>query len=218
MGKTHNADDEVRALGRIYMWWDALAGSHSQDRIIAQVMNLGTYDDMLRLEQAVGRTRLLEVMQCAQPGWFSNRSWEFWRSRLTYTTGATISDVPPWRSYDAPDLFAIPVEAPILQDAPDTLVAVADHGGGRVKLSFFGGIRIGRVADPLWTEDGVLLVASLDDLMATKLKATQDRAEAKDYRDIAAMIAEGVSLARGLSAVRKMFNGEPAQILRALGY
>ena len=68
------------------------------------------------------------------------------------------------------------------------------------------------------TRDGALLVASLDDLMATKLKATLDRAEAKDYRDIAAMISAGVSLSVGLSAFKQMFNGEPAQVLRAIGY
>jgi hypothetical protein len=54
--------------------------------------------------------------------------------------------------------------------------------------------------------------------MATKLKATLDRAEVKDYRDIAAMISAGVSLSLGLSAFRQMFNGEPAQVLRAIGY
>src|SRR4051812_41286180 len=36
--------------------------------------------------------------------------------------------------------------------------------------------------------DGTLLVASLEDLLATKLKATLDRAEGKDYRDIAAIL------------------------------
>jgi len=54
--------------------------------------------------------------------------------------------------------------------------------------------------------------------MATKLKATLDRAEAKDYRDIAAMISGGVSLAAGLSAFRQMYDGEPAQVMRAIGY
>jgi hypothetical protein len=63
-----------------------------------------------------------------------------------------------------------------------------------------------------------MLVASLDDLMATKLKATLQRAEGKDYRDIAAMIAAGVSLPVGLSAFGKMFDGEPSQVLRALGF
>jgi hypothetical protein len=93
--------------------------------------------------------------------------------------------------------------ADILQD---TLVVLA----GSVKVSFFSGIGFGRVNDPLHTCDDVLLVASLDDLMATKLKATLDRAEAKGYRDIAEMISAGVSLAAGLSAFKQMFGGEPA--------
>ena len=108
--------------------------------------------------------------------------------------------------------------AAILQDTPDTLVVLAEMPSGSVKVSFFGGIGFGRVNDPLRTGDGILLVASLDDLMATKLKATQDRAEAKDYRDIAEMISAGVSLPAGLSAFRAMFDGEPAQVLRALGF
>jgi Nucleotidyl transferase AbiEii toxin, Type IV TA system len=81
-----------------------------------------------------------------------------------------------------------------------------------------GGIGFGRIHDPLPTCNGALLVASLDDLMATKLKATLDRAEAKDYRDIAEMIAAGASLSVGLSAFKQMFDGEPAQVLRAIGH
>jgi hypothetical protein len=60
--------------------------------------------------------------------------------------------------------------------------------------------------------------ASRDDLMATKLKATLDRAEAKDYRDIAAMISAGVSLPAGLSAFKAMFDAEPARVLPAVGF
>jgi Nucleotidyl transferase AbiEii toxin, Type IV TA system len=108
--------------------------------------------------------------------------------------------------------------ASVLQDAPNTLVVLAEMPAGAVKVSFFGGIRIGRINDPLLTRDGTLLVASLDDLMATKLTATLDRAEAKDYQDIAKMISAGVSLPAGLSAFEQMFGGEPAQILRAIGY
>src|SRR6202051_1572924 len=116
------------------------------------------------------------------------------------------------------DAFGFVRGAAILQDTPDTLVVLAEMPSGLVKVSFFGGIGFGRVNDPLQTRDGILLVASLDDLMATKLKATLDRAEAKDYRDIAEMISAGVSLASGLSAFEQMFAGEPAQVLRAIGY
>ncbi len=114
--------------------------------------------------------------------------------------------------------FGFVAGATILQDMPDTMAVLANMPSGLVKVSFFGGIGFGRVDEPLQTRDGILLVASLGDLMATKLKATQDRAEAKDYRDIAEMISAGVSLPSGLSAFRQMFGGEPAQVLRALGY
>jgi hypothetical protein len=108
--------------------------------------------------------------------------------------------------------------AAIFQDKPDTLVVLAEMPSGPVKVSFFGGISFGHVNDPLKTADDTLLVASLDDLLATKLKAVLDRAEVKDYLDIARLISAGVSLSAGLSAFRQMFNGEPAQVLRAIGY
>lgn len=43
---------------------------------------------------------------------------------------------------------------------------------------------IGRVGDPQLTADGMAWVASLDDLLATKLKVILQGAEAKDYSDI----------------------------------
>jgi nucleotidyltransferase AbiEii toxin of type IV toxin-antitoxin system len=108
--------------------------------------------------------------------------------------------------------------ATILQDSPNTLVVLASMPSGEVKISFFGGISFGHVREPVPTCDQTLLVASLDDLMATKLKATLDRAEAKDYRDIAKMISADVSLERGLGAFQKMFGGEPSQVMRAIGF
>jgi hypothetical protein len=114
--------------------------------------------------------------------------------------------------------FAFLKNASTLQDTPDTIVALAEMPSGPVKVSFFGGIGFGRINAPLQTRDGTLLVASLADLMATKLKAILDRAEARDYRDIAQMISAGVSLPAGLAAFRQMFKGEPSQVLRAIGY
>lgn len=112
-------------------------------------------------------------------------------------------------------LPALP-EPAILQDEVDTLAISVAMPSGPVRLSFFGRIGLGRVNDPLQTVDGTLLVASPDDLMATKLKAILDRAEARDYRDIAAMLRHGVSLDVGLAAFKAMFKGEPMTVLRAL--
>lgn len=106
----------------------------------------------------------------------------------------------------------------IVQEAKDTLVVRAAMPAGAVKLSFFGGLNCGRLAPPLLTADRVMLVASRQDLLATKLKAILDRAEAKDYRDIAALLASGESLPRSLAGFSKMFGRDPALPLRAIGF
>jgi len=89
-----------------------------------------------------------------------------------------------------------------------------------VKVSFFGTISFGRVGEPELTQDGAMLVASFDDLMATKLKVILQRAEAKDYRDIVAMINANVSLSRGLASARQLYgpNFQPSESLKALIY
>lgn len=105
-----------------------------------------------------------------------------------------------------------------IQEDKNTLVLNVPMPSGSVKLSFFGGLALGRINDPLRTRDGVLLVASLEDLLATKLKAILDRAEAKDYRDIVAMLTAGVSLEKALGTFAKMYRRDPALPLRAIGF
>ncbi|WP_166141990.1 nucleotidyl transferase AbiEii/AbiGii toxin family protein [Methylosinus sp. RM1] len=91
----------------------------------------------------------------------------------------------------------------VLQNDKNTLTVSVSRDDEPVKLSFFGGMSNGRVGEPEKTADDVLCVASLDDLLAHKLKVIHDRAEGKDYQDIAAMLAAGQSLAHGLAAVRE---------------
>lgn len=111
----------------------------------------------------------------------------------------------------------------VLQDGKNTLIVnvpAADGKGGVVKISFFGGIGFGRVGVPQQTCDGVLFVASLDDLMATKVKTIIQRVSAKDYQDIAAMVKAGVSLAKGLASASEMFGPtfQPSISLKTMVY
>jgi hypothetical protein len=108
--------------------------------------------------------------------------------------------------------------ATIVQDEANTLEVTATQPSGPVKVSFFGGIGIGRINDPLLTDDGALLVASREDLLATKLKVLLQRIEAKDYLDIAALLAAGVSLERALGGFAKMYGNDPGHALRAMGW
>jgi hypothetical protein len=113
----------------------------------------------------------------------------------------------PLNKSEVRDAFAFFHGAQVIQDSPDTLVILADMPSGSVKVSYFGSIGFGRVNPPLQTNDGTLLVASLEDLMSTKLKTILDRAEAKDYHDIAQMISAGVSLPAGLAAFQQIVQG-----------
>jgi len=119
--------------------------------------------------------------------------------------------------------FPFLAHSTVLQDERNALSVLLPYGDSvhtHVKVSFFGAIGFGRVGQPDVTEDGILQVASLDDLMATKVKVVLQRAEAKDYRDIAAMVKAGVSLPAGLAAAREMFGPsfQPSESLKALVY
>lgn len=119
--------------------------------------------------------------------------------------------------------FPFLADSQVLQDQPNTYCVLApycDDERSHVKVSFFGGIGFGRVGEPEWTDDENLLVASLDDLMATKVKVVLQRVEAKDYHDVAAMVTAGVSLPKGLSSARQLYGNafQPSEALKALVY
>lgn len=91
-------------------------------------------------------------------------------------------------------------------------------GDRPVKLSFFGGLRFGRVGNPVPSERGELLMASLDDLFGHKVKVVLQRIEAKDYEDIAALLRAGHRLENGLGAASALFPATfpPADAVRTL--
>jgi hypothetical protein len=110
-------------------------------------------------------------------------------------------------------------DAEMTQFQDNTLTAIVDRNGP-VRLSFFGSLAIKRVQDPDVVEENGVQVASLLDLLASKLKTVQLRAQAKDYRDVLVTLDAGLSLADGLAAATaiygKDFNG--ALSLKALTF
>jgi hypothetical protein len=123
----------------------------------------------------------------------------------------------------APDLLrkTIPYlhDAEMSQFEDNTLTAIVDRTGP-VKVSFFGGLKLNRVEDPDIAQDNGIQVASLLDVAATKLATIQQRAQTRDYEDLAAIVAAGISLSEALAAATiaygKQFNG--ALSLKALTY
>lgn len=114
-------------------------------------------------------------------------------------------------------------DATTIQREPETwtvLITPPGELGRPVKLSFFCGLPFGRVGTPSLTVNGELLLASPLDLLGHKLNVLLQRVEAKDYRDIAALLRSGVRLEAGLGAAQALFGPSfpPAEAVRAMTY
>ena len=110
-------------------------------------------------------------------------------------------------------------DAEVIQEAPDTLSCRVKRGDP-IKLSFLGGLTLNRVRGPDLAQGSDIFVASLLDLTATKLRVVVERANAKDYLDIDALIGAGIELHEGLGAARAVFGERynPLTTMKALTY
>jgi hypothetical protein len=111
--------------------------------------------------------------------------------------------------------------ATITQQAPNTLVATVVVRGGPVGVSFFGLPDLRRLNPPLVAPDNSLQIASLLDLAGTKAAVVQQRAEAKDYLDVDAILQDGrIDLPMALSAARAIYGPKfnPQITLKALSF
>jgi hypothetical protein len=110
--------------------------------------------------------------------------------------------------------------AVITQRGPNTLAGIVERGGP-VKFSFFGLPGISRLAQPHLAPDNGLRVASLLDLAGTKAAVVQQRAEAKDYTDIDAILRDGrIDLPTALAAAQEIYGTQfnPQITLKALSF
>lgn len=91
--KQPRADQRLlRALARRYVWWLSPGDALARPNFIAtQVMEMGDYDDVLKLEATLGREALVRALREAEAGRLSERSWIYWHHRL----GVAGRRIPP---------------------------------------------------------------------------------------------------------------------------
>jgi len=83
----------LKRLAAKYIWWKSPEDAvELPERVVAQVMNLGDYNDMQILAETVGEDYLRQVIEQAEPGIFSEKSWAYWHYRLRL---AELEQVPP---------------------------------------------------------------------------------------------------------------------------
>ena len=249
-------------MTRKYVWWQPPDETLADRRLLlAQMMTLGTADDVRWLLSRVSEEELRSVLENPPIGIFNGRSWHFWHLRLgrapdpgsageaasTMTfkprldilsdeqrrLWPALADVPEsfvlyggtglalrlghrtsvdfaffsFEPIDFEKLFATPFvrDADVLQRDLATLTVSTPRtrSPAPVKVSFFGGLDMGRVGHPERTNDGVARVAAILDLFATKLKVLLERVAARDYVDVAAIPRSGAS-SRRLGPARRL--------------
>lgn len=83
----------LKGLARKYIWWKSPENAvRTPQRIIAQVMNLGDYQDVQMLAKQLGEEPLRQAIAHAEAGQFNERSWHYWHYRLGL---ADLGEVPP---------------------------------------------------------------------------------------------------------------------------
>jgi hypothetical protein len=110
-------------------------------------------------------------------------------------------------------------EAERVQVAPNTLKCRVERGGP-ILISFFGGLELGQAAPRDRVAGRRFYVASLLDIAGTKAAVVQQRAEAKDYIDMDALILNGIDLPTALSAGKIIYGRafNPVITLKALSF
>jgi len=81
--KKHDRTQVLKYCAAKYIWWktpdEAL---HYPERIVAQVMELGDYEDVQILTELLGDPYLRLVLSHTEAGVFSPKSWVYWHYRL----------------------------------------------------------------------------------------------------------------------------------------
>ena len=90
---SHDDLEFLKVLARRYIWWKRTDdGASEPRRVIAQVMNLGDWDDVNAMQRQLSNEVLREALRHAEAGQFNARSWTWWHYRLGL---AAVGQVPP---------------------------------------------------------------------------------------------------------------------------
>lgn len=90
--------DLLQRLAAKYVWWKTPEEALRQpERVVAQVMDIGDYDDVQALAKQADDEYLREVLTHAEAGQFDPRSWAYWHYRLGLCEHGKVPAMPPRR-------------------------------------------------------------------------------------------------------------------------
>jgi hypothetical protein len=87
--------ERLRPFATRYVWWKtAEEALRYPERLVAQVMNIGTFEDLQRLDEIVGEEGLRLALNQAEAGQFNPRSWHYWHYRLGLSRPGEVPPLP----------------------------------------------------------------------------------------------------------------------------
>jgi hypothetical protein len=85
----------LRQLASKYIWWKTPDEALRQpQRVAAQVMNIGVYEDTQRLSKLLGHDYLRRVLSSAEAGQLNAKSWTYWHYRLGMAQPGNVPPLP----------------------------------------------------------------------------------------------------------------------------
>jgi len=87
--------ERLRPFTTRYVWWKTAEEALGYpERLVAQVMNIGSFEDLQRLDEMVGEEGLRLVLSQAEAGHFNPRSWHYWHYRLGLSRPGAVPSLP----------------------------------------------------------------------------------------------------------------------------
>ena len=88
-------DPRLLGLAKRNVWW--LAPEEALEfpqRVIARIMDMGTFEDIHELTGIVGEEALRQTLRDAEAGQFRPRSWSYWQYLLNGLADDTLPPMP----------------------------------------------------------------------------------------------------------------------------
>jgi len=92
---TAPGDPLLLELARKHVWWKTPSEAlEFPSRVVAQVMDRGSFDDINAIVGSYGEELLRETLRKAEAGQFTQRSWHYWHYRLGLAAPGQVPPLP----------------------------------------------------------------------------------------------------------------------------
>lgn len=77
---------ELDPLAKRYVWWEKPEWAYTHPTVfLANVMNIGTWQDIQLARKILGDKILKQALLEAPPGYFGYRAWDYWHLKFGLT-------------------------------------------------------------------------------------------------------------------------------------